>query len=65
MISDLDIAGILVPGLLALAYLALVATVLLLRLLAVTGLSRRLALPALTEIAVFILLYSLLMRVCL
>ncbi|PCG08447.1 hypothetical protein COA17_12195 [Sphingomonas ginsenosidimutans] len=65
MISDLDIAGILVPGLLALACLALVATVLLLRLLAVTGLSRRLALPALTEIAVFILLYSLLMRVCL
>ena len=65
MISDLDIAGILVPGLLALACLALVATVLLLRLLAVTGLSRRLALPALTEIAVFILLDSLLMRVCL
>lgn len=62
MIRDLDIAGVLVPGLLALACLALIATVLLLRLLAVTGLSRRLALPALTEIAVFLLLYGLLLR---
>ena len=65
MIGDLDIAGVLVPGLLALACLALIATVLLLRLLAVTGLSRRLALPALTEIAVFLLLYGLLLRACL
>jgi hypothetical protein len=62
MIRDLDIAGVLVPGLLALACLALIATVLLLRLLAVTGLPRRLALPALTEIAVFVLLYGLLLR---
>jgi hypothetical protein len=62
MIRDLDIAGVLVPGLLALACLALNATVLLLRLLAVTGLPRRLALPALTEIAVFVLLYGLLLR---
>jgi len=62
MISDLDIAGVLVPGLLALACLALAATVLLLRLLAVTDLSRRLALPALTEIAVFLLFYGLLLR---
>ncbi|MGN8000449.1 DUF1656 domain-containing protein [Sphingomonas sp. 22176] len=62
MIRDLDIAGVLVPGLLALACLALIATVLLLRLLAVTGLPRRLALPALTEIAVFVLLYGLLVR---
>jgi len=65
MIGELDIAGVLVPGLLALACLALIATVLLLRLLAVTGLSRRLALPALTEIAVFLLLYGLLLRACL
>jgi hypothetical protein len=63
MISDLIIGGILVPGLLALACVALVATVILMRLLAVTGLSRRLALPALTEIAAFILLYGLLVRV--
>jgi hypothetical protein len=63
MISDLDIEGVLVPGLLALACLALVATVILMRLFAVTGLSRHLALPALTEIAVFILLYGLLVRV--
>jgi len=62
MIRDLDIAGVLVPGLLALACLALIATVPLLRLLAVTGLPRRLALPALTEIAVFVLLYGLLLR---
>jgi hypothetical protein len=65
MIRDLDIAGVLVPGLLALACLALIATVLLLRLFAVTGLSRRLALPALSEIAVFFLLYGLLLRTCL
>lgn len=63
MISDLNIEGVLVPGLLVLACLALAATVILMRLLAVTGLSRRLALPALTEIAVFIILYGLLARV--
>lgn len=63
MITDLDIAGVLVPGLLALACLALLATVILLRLLRMTGLSRRLALPALTEIAVFLLLFGLLWRV--
>lgn len=63
MISDLNIEGVLVPGLLALACLALVATVILMRLLAITGLSRRLALPALTEIAVFIIIYGLLVRV--
>ena len=62
MIRDLDIAGVLVPGLLALACLALIATILLLRLFAVTALSRRLAWPALTEIAVFLLLYGLLLR---
>ncbi|MDF0489981.1 DUF1656 domain-containing protein [Sphingomonas sp. H39-1-10] len=62
MISDLNIEGILVPGLLVLACLALVATVMLMRLLAVTGLSRRLALSALTEIAVFIILYGLLVQ---
>ncbi|WP_066727347.1 DUF1656 domain-containing protein [Sphingomonas pituitosa] len=62
MIRDLDIAGVLVPGLLALACLALIATILLLRIFAVTGLSRRLAWPAPTEIAVFLLLYGLLLR---
>jgi hypothetical protein len=62
MIRDLDIAGVLVPGLLALPCLALIATILLLRLFAVTGLSRRLAWPALTEIAVFLLLCGLLLR---
>lgn len=63
MISDLNIDGVLVPGLLALACLALVATVAVMRLLAVTGLLRRLALPALTEIAVFTILYGLLVQV--
>lgn len=63
MICDLNVEGVLGPGLLVLAYFALVATVLLMRLLAVTGLSRRLALPALREITVFIILYGLLAQV--
>lgn len=63
MIADLDIDGVLVPGMLARACLALLATVILLRFLGLTGLSRRLALPALTEIAVFLLLFGLLVQV--
>lgn len=63
MIVDLAIGGVLVPRLLVLAGIALIATATAIRLLRTTGLSRRLAAPALVEIAVFILILGLLAQV--
>lgn len=62
MIPDLDLGGILVPGMLALAGLALVLTVVVLRLLAVAGVARRLAARPLLELAVFVFLLALLVE---
>ena len=40
MIVDLNVGGVLVPGLVVLAFIALIATMAVLRLFAVTGLNR-------------------------
>lgn len=60
MIVDLVIGGVLVPGLLAIAVLAMVVTLAALRLLAAGGLRRLFAWWALVEVALFILVFALL-----
>ncbi|MBP2230090.1 fatty-acid desaturase [Azospirillum agricola] len=62
MIVDLSVGGVLIPGLVVLALAALVATMAVVRLLAVTGIHRLFAHRALVELAVFVLLYGLLVR---
>ena len=62
MISDIVIGGVLIPGLLAVACLALVLTVAILRLLSATGASRRLALPPVVELAVLVIVFGLLVQ---
>lgn len=62
MISDIVIGGVLIPGLLAVACLALVLTVALLRLLSATGASRRLALPPIVELALLVIVFGLLVQ---
>ncbi|MFS2108132.1 DUF1656 domain-containing protein [Sphingomonas sp. Sphisp140] len=62
MIPDLPIGGVLIPGLFALACLALALTTALLRLLSAVGASRRLAFLPLVEIAVFVILFGLLVQ---
>ncbi|CAM5508496.1 hypothetical protein MAUB1S_08490 [Mycolicibacterium aubagnense] len=60
MIIDLAIGGILIPGLLALALIALVTTVLVLRLLSACGIHRVFAHRPLVELAVFAIVLGLL-----
>lgn len=62
MIADLVIGGVLIPGLLVLAILALIGTVLVLRLLAIAGVTRLFASRPLVELATFALLYALLVQ---
>lgn len=62
MIVDLNIGGVLVPGLLMLAIVALVTTIAVMRLLAVAGLSRLFAYWPLVELATFVLIYGLLVQ---
>lgn len=60
MIPDIIVGGVLLPALLVLAIVSLVATVAVLRLLAVSGLARLFGLRPLLEIATFALFYGLL-----
>lgn len=62
MIVDLNIGGVLIPGLVALAFVALVATMAVLRLLAASGLNRRFADWPLVELATFVIIYGLLLQ---
>jgi hypothetical protein len=62
MIVDLHIGGVLIPGLLVQAAIALAATVVAIRLLSAAGLLRHFAYRPLVELAVFALLYGLLVQ---
>ncbi|MEN3164472.1 DUF1656 domain-containing protein [Tistrella mobilis] len=62
MITDLALGGVFIPGLLVLAVLALIATLLVIRVLVVTGLSRLFAGRPLVELAVFAIIYGLLLQ---
>ncbi len=62
MIADLSIGGVLIPGMLAIACLALVLTAAVLRFLSATGASRQLVFRPLVEVAVFFILFGLLLH---
>ncbi|WP_041801625.1 DUF1656 domain-containing protein [Rhodopseudomonas palustris] len=62
MIVDFDIGGVLIPSLLVIALVALVATVALIRFLAVAGIYRAFVYPSLVELAIFSIVYGLLVE---
>ncbi|WP_426117153.1 DUF1656 domain-containing protein [Pseudomonas sp. DSP3-2-2] len=62
MIVDLDVGGVLIPGLLALVFVALFATLAIIRLLSVVGIYRIFAYRPLIELATFVLIYGLLVQ---
>lgn len=62
MIVDLNVEGILIPGLVVLAFLALVVSMAVLRLFAASGLHRRFAYRPLVELATFAIIYGLLVQ---
>ena len=62
MIGDLDVGGVLIPGLLALVFVAIFATVAMIRLLCVVGIYRLFARRPLAELAIFALIYALLVQ---
>ncbi|ASV88717.1 hypothetical protein CES85_2990 (plasmid) [Ochrobactrum quorumnocens] len=62
MIVDLNVGGVLIPGLVVLAFIALVATMATLRLIAAAGLNRLFAYRPLVEIATFVIIYGLLVQ---
>jgi len=62
MIVDLNIGGVLIPGLVALAVVALIATIAVLRLITASGLNRRFAYRPLFELATFVIIYGLLVQ---
>ncbi|GEO82100.1 DUF1656 domain-containing protein [Pararhodospirillum oryzae] len=62
MIVDLNVGGVLIPGLVALAFIALVVTMAVLRLFAASGFHRRFAYRPLVELATFVIIYGLLVQ---
>jgi hypothetical protein len=62
MIVDVDVGGVLLPGLLVLAVVALLATIVVLRFLAIAGGCRVFVHRPLVEIAAFALIYGLLVQ---
>ncbi len=62
MIVDLDVGGVLIPGLLALVSVAIFATVAIIRVLRVVGIYRLFAHWPLVELAIFALIYGLLVQ---
>ncbi|MFD1199928.1 DUF1656 domain-containing protein [Brucella gallinifaecis] len=62
MIIDLNIGGVLIPGLVVLSFVALVATIAVLRLFAASSLNRLFAYRPLAELATFVIIYSLLVQ---
>ncbi|MDR6668456.1 DUF1656 domain-containing protein [Rhizobium sp. 1399] len=62
MIVDLNIGGVLIPGLLVLVFVALVATIAVIRLLVVAGIFRLFAYRPLVELATFTIIYGLLVQ---
>jgi hypothetical protein len=62
MIHDLDIGGVLIPGLLVLAVVALIGTIAVIRLFTLAGVTRAFAYRPLVELATFAILYGLLVQ---
>ncbi|WP_460155053.1 DUF1656 domain-containing protein [Pseudomonas sp. S1_F04] len=62
MIVDLDVGGVLIPGLLALVFVAIFVTVAIIRVLRVVGIYRLFAHWPLVELAIFALIYGLLVQ---
>lgn len=62
MIVDLNIGDVLIPGLVVLAFIALVATMATLPLFAAAGLHRLFAYRPLVELATFVIIYGLLVQ---
>ncbi len=64
MIVDVNVGGVLLPGLLVLAVVGLLATIVVLRLLTIAGGHRVFVHRPLVEIATFSLIYGLLAQTC-
>lgn len=62
MIADVAIGGVLIPGLLVLACLALVATFVMIRVLAALGIYRLFIHRPLVDLATFAIIYGLLVQ---
>ncbi|MDP9588499.1 DUF1656 domain-containing protein [Shinella oryzae] len=62
MIVDLNVGGVVIPGLVVLAVVALVAATVTLRILAAAGLYRLFAYRPLVELATFVVIYGLLVQ---
>ena len=62
MILDLDIGGVFIPGLLAIALVALAVTVAVVRLFAAAGIFRLTPSRPLVELATFAIIYGLLLQ---
>lgn len=62
MIVDINIGGVLIPGLLALVFVALGGTAVTMRFFTATGLSRLFAYRPLIELATFVIIYGLLVQ---
>lgn len=62
MIVDWNIGGVLIPGLLVLGFIALIATMAMMRLCTAAGISRLFVSRALVEFATFLIIYGLLMQ---
>lgn len=60
MIADIAIGGVLLPGLLVIALVALIGAAIVLRLLTLTGADRAFAHGPLVELAAFVILFGLL-----
>ncbi|CAH2602910.1 conserved protein of unknown function [Rhodovastum atsumiense] len=62
MIVDFNFGGVFIPGLVVLAFIALIATIATMRCFAATGISRLFAYRPLVEIATFLIICGLLMQ---
>jgi hypothetical protein len=62
MIVDLDVGGVLIPGLLALAVVAMFASIAITRVLSAVGIYRLFAHRQLVELATFVLIFGLLVQ---
>lgn len=60
MIVDLNLGGVFIPGLVVLAFIALIVTVTTMRFFAATGISQLFAFRPLVEVAAFLIVYGLL-----
>lgn len=62
MIADLNIEGVLIPGLVVVAFIGLIITIATMRVCTEIGVSRLFAYRPLAEIAIFVIVFGLLMQ---